>query len=132
MKNSTGCGLRLAAEDAAGGPPSAEQVDALIDLVDALEARLAALTTAQEASDKVFVALYGCDDSTVFTLSVTESERELLEKVERISVHLGGGCKPSLEVMTALGKYDVLDGDGDEVAARSINEGESDGEASEA
>lgn len=40
--------LRLAAEDAAGGPPSAEQVDALIDLVDALEARLAALTTAQE------------------------------------------------------------------------------------
>ena len=33
-------------------------------------------------SDKVFVALYGCDDATVFTLSVTESERELLAKIE--------------------------------------------------
>ena len=74
-------------------------------------------------SDKVFVALYGCDDSTVFTLSVTESERELLAKIERISGHLGGGCKPSLEVTTALGEYDELDGDGDEVAARTIDEG---------
>lgn len=94
------------------------------ELMRDLADRLAALTTAQEASDKVFVALRGCDDSTVFALSVTESERELLEKVERISVHLGGGCKPSLEVTTALGEYEVLDGDGDEVAARSINEGE--------
>ena len=40
--------LRLATEDAAGGPPSVEQVEALIDLVDALESRLAALTTPQE------------------------------------------------------------------------------------
>lgn len=34
--------LRLAAEDAAGGPPSAEQVDALVAYADALEAALAA------------------------------------------------------------------------------------------
>lgn len=34
--------LKLAAEDAAGGPPSAEQVDALIAYADALEAVLAA------------------------------------------------------------------------------------------
>lgn len=34
--------LRLAAEGAAGGPPSAEQVDALIAYADALEAELAA------------------------------------------------------------------------------------------
>lgn len=34
--------LRLAAEDTAGGPPSAEQVDALVALVDALDAALEA------------------------------------------------------------------------------------------
>ncbi len=34
--------LRLAAEDHAGGPPSVEQVEALVELVDALEAELAA------------------------------------------------------------------------------------------
>lgn len=41
--------LRLAAEDTAGGPPSAEQVDALVAYADALESDLGHATKALEA-----------------------------------------------------------------------------------
>ena len=53
--------LRLAAEDHAGGPPSVEQVEALVELVDALEAELAARQpTENDREAQVEAAMRAC------------------------------------------------------------------------
>lgn len=69
-------------------------------------------------ADKVFVSVDGCDDSTMFTLSVSDAERAFLAKLERISNKLGGGCKATLTVTAELPEYTTtIDGDGDEIEA---------------
>lgn len=71
--------LKLAAEDAAGGLPSAEQVDALIAYADALEAELAARQPSgddREALDKI-VTEY---DMALYT------KEETLDRLSRAAV----------------------------------------------
>lgn len=45
------------------------------------------------------IALYGCDDSTIFRMELTDKEFELLKKVAEISVNTSTyDCMPIMEI----------------------------------
>ncbi len=90
--------LRLAAEDTAGGPPSVEQVEALIAYADALEAELAAR---QPSGDDREAAMSAASDALLRsgTDHWPDIQAQIVDAVMAVRANLEAG-RPALENLT--------------------------------